>query len=92
MDNRAQRIEELQLTLRAFLEKYPKNVTVYQDMCNFELSPTAKTVYQSILSELSALGADDVIFVEMRRMAESARIKQYQQVPNQVTDKESNHE
>ena len=87
MDYETQRIEELQVTLRAFLEKYPKNVTVYQDMCNFELSPTAKGVYRSILDELSALGADDVIFVEMRRMAEAARTKQYQQVTNQVTDK-----
>ena len=76
MEDKTQQIEELQLILRAFLEKYPKNVTVYQDMCNFELSPTAKGVYQSILTELGKLGAIDVILVEMLRMAESARIKQ----------------
>lgn len=44
MDDKTQRIQELQLTLRAFLEKYPKNVTVYQGMCNFELSSIAKRV------------------------------------------------
>ena len=76
MEDKTQQIEELQLILRAFLEKYPKNVTVYQDMCNFELSPTAEGVYRSILDELSKLGAVDVILVEMLRMAESARIKQ----------------
>ena len=76
MNDQTQRIEELQLTLRAFLEKYPKNVTVYQDMCNFELSQSAEGEYQSLLGELGQLGADDVIFVEMLRMAESARIKQ----------------
>ena len=87
MEDKTQRIEELQLTLLAFLEKYPKNGTVYQDMCNFELSPTAEGVYRSILDELSKLGAVDVSFGELGRWAESARIKQYQQVTSQVTDK-----
>lgn len=87
MEDKTQQIEELQLTLRAFLEKYPKNVTVYRDMCNFELSQSAEGKYQSLLGELGRLGADDVIFVEMLRMAESARIKQYQQ----ATNRESNH-
>ena len=79
MEDKAQRIEELQLVLREFLGKYPKNPTVYQDMGSFELSPTAKEVYQSITAELSKLGADDVVFVEMCRLAKSLRIKQYQQ-------------
>ena len=82
MKDKTQRIEELQLTLRAFLEKYPKNVTVYQDMCNFELSQSAEGEYQTLLVELGRLGADDVIFVEMCRWAKSARIKQYQQATN----------
>lgn len=69
MEDKTQQIEELQLALRAFLEKYPKNVTVCQDLCNFELSPTAEGVCRSIL------GAVDVILVEMLRMAESARVK-----------------
>ena len=83
MDDKTRRIEELQ-----FLGKYPKNVTIYQDMCNFELSSIANEAYQSILSELRALDADDVILVEMCRWAVSARSKQYQQAAN----KESNHE
>lgn len=82
MEDKPSRIEELQLVLREFLGKYHKNPTVYQDMCNFELSPTAEGVYRSILDELSKLGAVDVILVELLRMAESTRIKQYQQATN----------
>ena len=79
MEDKTQQIEELQLTLRAFLEKYPKNVTVYQDMCNFELSSEAHKAYASILADLHKLGAEDVIYIELHRMFKSHQVKQQSQ-------------